>query len=145
MDAIDPPLTAAEEYAIGAFLRTTAWGIDRQGQVRSLAFFLGRYADLVAGVEDGFDYSIYEYEDDLSTRRCLNEILAAVGPALRTKIEEVVSPLDQRLRVASIQAAQPGSTQADPAEWWFYRIPKSPGPELGADLANNGIVPPEPG
>ena len=80
----------------------------------------------MAQVEKGYEGSIYEHTNDLSTRDVLEEILLKVARSLHAKLINAVQPWDDRLYEATRKITRPlapGLSQDAPA-WWF-RVPKN--------------------
>ena len=99
----------------------------------SLGALLRGWSDLVTQVERGYDDSIYEYTNDLSVRKRLDEVAAGAGPGLRAKLEGALAEDDRRFTAATEEAARPlGKSR------WARRVPTRRGGELADDLESLG-------
>src|SRR5215469_12338648 len=62
----------------------------------SLERLLQRWSNFVAEVANGYEDSIYEYTNDLSTRDILEAVVQQAPPPLRDRLSEVLHPIDRR-------------------------------------------------
>ena len=95
----------------------------------------------MAQVERGYEGSIYEYTNDLSTRDLLEEILLQVARSLHDRLSGVVRPWNERFHAATRKSTRPlapGVAKDAPA-WWF-RVPKHLSTELENDLRSESIL-----
>jgi ribosomal protein L16 Arg81 hydroxylase len=114
---------------------------ERAKRPLSLQKLLDRWSRVVAQVEQGYEYSIYEYTNDLSVRDLLEEILSETPQALRGKLAQAIQVWDDRFLEATRRVEKPLASTAtcDLSHWWF-RIPKSLEEELSEDLQAEGII-----
>ncbi len=99
------------------------------------------WARFVTAVERGYEDSIYEYTNNLSTRDLIQAILDKAPSQLRGKLLSVIEPWDRRF-LASTQAVEQSvmSRENGDAAPWHVRVPVHLGPELEADLRSEGML-----
>jgi len=101
----------------------------------TLGALLRGWSQLVTQVERGYDDSVYEYTNDLSVRKRLDELTAGAGPGLRAKLEAALADADRRFMAATEEARRPlGKSR------WAHRVPRRLVGELAEDLG--GLDPP---
>ncbi|MEJ1114249.1 hypothetical protein WBN73_07210 [Paenarthrobacter sp. CCNWLY172] len=90
--------------------------------------------------EEGYQWSIYEYENALEVRDVIGRVISApeLGsyPELRI-FAEAVAEIDERF--ASLLHAGP-SVLPEPAFWWHRNLPGHAGPDLAADVQTHYAV-----
>lgn len=90
--------------------------------------------------EEGYQWSIYEYENELGVRDVIDKVLTAselsAYPELPT-FAEVVAEIDDRF--ASLLRLGPSVLQ-DSAPWWHSSLPGYAGPDLVADAKSKYSV-----
>ena len=107
----------------------------------SLDLLVKKWSEFVAEVEKGYDDSIYEYTNDLSTRDLLQQIMDASNSTLRDKVLNAIQPWDNRLSQATRKVTRSLlSDRKHEQSWWWFRIPVNPGSELENDLRGEGIL-----
>jgi hypothetical protein len=134
-------LTAEEVGALDAIVEVLSDRAKHQHPC-SLTQLLHKWSHFVAQVERGYEASIYEYTNDLSTRDLLEEIILQAPQTLHDKFIEAVQPWDQRFEKVTWKAKHPVLPVVEgnvPCQWWF-RVPKHLGKELKADLHAEGIL-----
>ena len=94
----------------------------------------------VRAVERGYDDSIYEYTNDLSVRDRLESLVAGSSPTLRSKLREVLAPVDDRFELATEPAIRPLSATPGELGSWWQRVPKHREGELADDLEAMGHI-----
>lgn len=114
------------------------WGFARSFDLGDL---LKKWQTFVAGVENGYQLSIHDYEHDLSMRDLIEEVKDAVPLRLRQEIEAAIAPLDDRLSQATWLSEKPIAPPVEEGagEWWF-RIPHIAGSELRKNLLERGVL-----
>jgi hypothetical protein len=123
----DPDHPSAEQMAeVDAALDALAEGRSYRPTLNGL---IRGWRELVEQVEAGYDWSIYEYFNDLHVRAMLQAVIDAT-PSL-TWIKAEVAPLDDRFRAA---------TRARDTDALLDRVPRFPGPELAGDLDDPGAT-----
>lgn len=102
---------------------------------------LQHWEKFVQEVEAGYQLSIYDFTLDLSLRDALEEVKEAVPPRLRQEIEAALLPWDERFTLATQPSLSPieAGTEQNANPWWF-RIPKSAGPEMERYLLERGLI-----
>ena len=131
-------LTPQETALLNATLRRLS---RRAKHPITLEYLLQRWQDFVVQIERGYEDSIYEYTNDLSMRDLWEDLLRGVPQGLRQELSEWIRPWDERFYKATRGAERailPGARE--PLHWWWFRVPKRIGEELGADLRFEGIL-----
>jgi hypothetical protein len=101
----------------------------------SLNAMLRDWSDFVVAAERGYDYSIYDYTNDLSVRDQLEDVVQGAGPGLRAKLEGSLAEADRRFEAATEESARPlGKFGAATPPWWWRRVPRRRVGELADDL-----------
>jgi hypothetical protein len=116
-------------------------GMTSETHVRiTLGQLFREWASFVSEVERGYDDSIYEYANDLSTRAHLARIEGALSDQGQQALNAVLEPLDERFRRATKEIAAPliDLVKNDRPTPWFNRVPLQPGNELAEDLRSEG-------
>jgi hypothetical protein len=90
-----------------------------------------QWEQVVSMIEDGYDQNIYEYDNDLSVRQLIADLLE--DPSIRTHTEsawfvEAVDALDGRLR--AVMTDRP----IREGPWWRSHLPIVAGVELADGL-----------
>jgi hypothetical protein len=88
------------------------------------------WRELVQQIEAGYDWSIYEYFNDVHVRAMLQSVIDG-APAIRSWVEAEIAPLDERFRAVT----RPRETGE-----LLDRVPRFPGPELAGDLEDPGAT-----
>lgn len=104
--------------------------------VERMVFDWGNFA---RNLGEDFDTNIYDYQNDVWVRQSLQEILQATPEPLRSKIKSFVNDIDRRFLELTAPAPQPVINEAQPDQWWWWRLPCQYGQELRADLVKWGI------
>ncbi|MFF2522561.1 hypothetical protein [Streptomyces liangshanensis] len=114
-------LTAQEREAVHAALISV--GADRWagGQPCTFGGLLARWADEVAGVEQGYAWSAPELANDIWCRGALARVWRLLPPRVGSVAEPRLHQLDERFRAATIP--WPGRAD-DGGRWWTWRIPR---------------------
>ena len=96
----------------------------------------------VEQVHDGYPLGLDDYLNDLDGRQLLEEALELLSPGERETVLERLRAVDQRMKLMVTTwntclwgdgvAASQGWTPED--EWWYFSVPRSPGPLLREDL-----------
>lgn len=99
----------------------------------SVASLVAKWTDFTASVEEGYELTIYDYTNDLSSRDLLRELLDR-DPESREEILATTEPVDKRFMLATCQADGVLRPGAGPEEWWWHRLPRKQVGELKKDL-----------
>ncbi|HET9151252.1 MAG TPA: hypothetical protein VFN83_06010 [Gemmatimonadales bacterium] len=102
-----------------------------------------RWQEVVHSLEDHYPYTLDDYLNDMDTRTLLAGALGHLPKAEAGKIKEEIAASDKRFRMLTEPLDQClwGEDVArdegwEPErEWWYWRRPRDPGPDLEADLA----------
>lgn len=97
---------------------------------------------IAAQVEAGYPLTLDDYLNDLDVRQIIEVVLRSMP--------EPDGPLVNRLRHADARMLS-GTVPASRCvwgeggwtrrrNWWYYIVPRSPGPDLKADLAREGLT-----
>ena len=99
------------------------------------------WARFVVTVERGYEDSIYEYANDLSTRDLIQAILDKAPSRLRGKLLAWIEPWDRRFFASTkpVDKSVRSSGEGDAAPW-HARVPIHLGVELEEDFRSEGIL-----
>jgi hypothetical protein len=97
-------------------------------QRESLGELLRGWSDLVRQVERGYEFSIYDYTNDLSVRDRLERVVAGASP----QHQRALADADRRFTAATEESPRPLSTSK--TSWWWRRVPLRRVGELAEDL-----------
>ena len=134
-----PELSPEEAQELKRLLASLS---ERAKYPLSLNDLLERWKNFVHQVEQGYQHSIYEYTNDLSTRDLLEEILLGVPSALHDKLANIIAPPDKRFFDSTLEVARPllqGIDGESPNAWWL-RVPKKLTEQLEEDLRSEQII-----
>ena len=133
----------SDDDQIRRFLR--ARGVAEHVAAGGLDGLLAAWEATVGQVEDGYDLTLDDYLNDLDARQIIEVVLSAIpepdGPLL-DRLREA----DGRMRAATVPAG--GCVWADGAQddwherrnWWYFVVPRNPGPDLKDDLDRGGFI-----
>ena len=117
------------------FIRDFLEVADEKGARRtwSPAGYIDAWKAFVAACEEGYQWSIYEYENELGIRDVIDKVLTA--PELTAYPElsifaEAIADTDERF--AALLRSGP-SVLPEAAFWWNRNLPGRGGPDLVAD------------
>jgi hypothetical protein len=111
----------------------------------TLIGLLGSWCGLVEQVELGYQECVYEYANDVDSRRILERVASTGSPEAREALLAWLRTWDERYDEATVRASTPFLGRADPnspyaASPWHWRIPRRLVGDLKADLEDMGIV-----
>lgn len=107
----------------------------------TLEYLLEGWRKTVNAVEDGYEKSIYEYQNDLGQRDLLEDLIGVATADEERKLRAILRPLDERFLTATEEATRAlgREDKLDERPWW-NRIPRRRGQELLEDLRSEGFV-----
>ena len=110
---------------------------DPAGYINTL---IEQWAKFVAQeVEPGYEFTIYDYRNDVDTRTEIEEVLQVLSPEGRRQVESVLRPIDERFKRATFPLK--GSVWNHTLrQWWYCRAPKRMGDDLERDLRVEGLI-----
>ncbi len=91
-------------------------------------------------IKEGYDDSIYEYENDLSSRDLLQRIIDESTNPLHDKLIKIIGEMDEDFVKFTIKVNKPIVNIKEGKGWWWCRIPQKMGEELKNDLLFEGII-----
>ncbi len=111
----------------------------------TLQSLLASWQGLVEEVERGYTDSVYEYANDVDSRKILERVATAARPELADTLRQWLRPWDERYSAATVRARKPFHGHAEPdhpyaASEWHWRIPRRLEGELEADLRAMGVI-----
>ena len=111
----------------------------------TLLKLLDSWRGLVEQVELGYEESVYEYANDVDSRKILERVAAIALPQAREALLRWLKPWDERYDEATVRASTPFHGHADPASpyaasRWHWRIPRRLVGVLKVDLEDMGIA-----
>jgi hypothetical protein len=89
------------------------------------------WSALAMDAEEGYQYGLDEWKNDLSNRELLEEIVGSAG-ALGEKLGRLIAPWDERFKRATVRSAQPAGGFMKEGRllgryetgWWWFRYPQ---------------------
>jgi hypothetical protein len=129
-----------ESDAIQDFLRQR--GCPDEVIEGGLEGLLRDWERMVEQVEAGYDLGLDDYLNDLDGRQLVEDLLALAPPEERDEARDRLWAADVRMKglVRSTEACLWGEAVADSEgwtperNWWYFSLPRSPGPMLKDDL-----------
>ena len=102
---------------------------------------LSQWRRFVLAVEEGYQLTIYDYTNDLSTRDLLEKMVQQAPCGLLSRLKAQLAEWDRRFLAATRRVKRPllPALEGEPLDWWWYRVPKKPGRELLEDLRQEGL------
>jgi len=142
-------MTLIENDAVYAYL--VSRGCTPSALRRGLSGLLERWASVVAATERGQDESLDEWLNDMDLRDILAGALAAAAPRERRSSATRLDDADARFHATTERCpclwgeeiAQNNGWRPE-WQWWYFRRPGMPGPQLREDLLVHGFLRPEP-
>lgn len=114
-----------------------AWGYAPSFDLRRL---LETWKKAVESIEAGYQFSFYDYTNELAMRDEIEQVKVQVPTRLATEITAYVQPLDHRFQFAT-RPCEPLLPAIDqPDRYWWSRVPKRLEGQLLDDLMREGIV-----
>lgn len=102
----------------------------REPATGDTAYFLVRWARLIQSLDQPYQFSIYDYEDDLSARTILDELITLLGDSNEVQdLRAILEPLD------ALFLARTQPRQLPESNSWLNRVPLLTGEEMRRDLA----------
>lgn len=118
---------------------------------RGLAGLLDQWTAIVTAAERERDQSLDEWLNDMDLRDILAGALAAAAPRERWTAALRLDDADQRFHSLTVpcpclwgDAIAHTNSWRPEWQWWYFRRPTHPGPQLKEDLLVNGFLRPEP-
>ncbi|MEV7662798.1 hypothetical protein [Paenarthrobacter sp. NPDC089316] len=99
----------------------------------SPAGYINAWKSFVAGCEEGYQWSIYEYENELEIRDVIAKVLSASELTAYPELAifaDAIADIDGRF--AAVLRSGP-SVLPETAFWWNRNLPGHAGPDLVAD------------
>lgn len=109
---------------------------------RGLAGLVGAWEATVQAVASGYAFGLDDYLNDLDGRQLLEEALGAASDLERARLAPRLEAADARMRelleprercLWGEEVARYHGWEAA-ANWWYYGVPRAPGPDLAQDL-----------
>jgi hypothetical protein len=108
-----------------------------------LAGLLDRWKDVVASIRSGYPLTLDDYLNDMDLRQLIDDALPHTTSRGHKQAIVRLYQLDEGLRPHLIPAEQclwGAKAEAEKGwtadhNWWYFSLPRHPGPPLAADLA----------
>ncbi len=101
---------------------------------------LNRWAAFVNDVEKGYSLMLEDYTQELAIRDSVEDLKEKLPERLRSEVEGLLQPLDQRFRFLTRTTKEPLLPVELPVKFWWYRLPNAlHGDLLEAALAEHLI------
>ena len=123
---VSPPMfTTQEEQIIDSILQNFS---NKARYPLTLYQLIDKWSQFGSDLEMGYFFLIYDYQNDLSTREILQEIIAMAPESIQEKILRELLPIDKRFQ--QLTREMPYPILGDYRGWWWYRIPRKTGHEF---------------
>ncbi len=103
-----------------------------ESDLASFASLLKSYRELVRNL-DGYNFSIYDYDNDVSCRETIECVMELCEEGLRQKIEVVLQPLDDQFFCHTTEVKRLNGSK------WSVRLPRNPGEALKEDIDSENM------
>ncbi len=120
-----PKLSCDEARQLADSLQALSTRLGREVSLRGL---LTRWSGFVAEVERGYELTVYDFTNDLSTRDHIEEVLTALPGELQVRLAAKVKQTDERFMAATEGVVK--ALRDRPHEWW-KRVPKKRTTDFG--------------
>lgn len=127
-------LSREEAESLGPTLKRMSLIAHRPFTIDGL---LNAWQAFVSEVEIGYQYSVDEYTNDLSTRNLIQRLIDEAPSSARDKIMAAVETVDHRFDEATVEIETP--LRDWPFHWW-RRVPRLLLGSLKLDLAREGYA-----
>lgn len=109
---------------------------------KTLHGLINDWIRLIDEIERGYQFTIYDYTNDLSIRDFLEKIKTILSNDGQTKISELIKPIDEKFLAVTRVVNRPllESLNDEHQPFWWYRIPKRLEGDLEQDLHNEGFL-----
>lgn len=85
---------------------------------------LNTWRVFVAHVERGYPAGAYDYDNELSSRDLLQQLIEQGPLALQHELARQLEPWDARFRAATCENTEQCAHLERSTYWWRYRVPK---------------------
>jgi hypothetical protein len=116
-------LSKEEAAFLSEKVRPHSWG-DLAAQWANLTYSL-----------DGYDHSIYDYDNDVSVRLILQQAVEDASRDLQAKVARLLQEHDERFLNKTKSISRPRYE----GDIWHSRIPVNPGPSLQEDIDQGNL------
>jgi hypothetical protein len=130
----------SERDSVGLFL--AGRGCPEHVVRGGLDGLLHHWESVVEDVEEIYPLGLDDYLNDMDARQLLEEALAVAAPGERARISARLDAADERMQELLVDAGgclwgeararENGWTPA--GNWWYFRRPATPGPDLEEGL-----------
>lgn len=84
---------------------------------------------------DGYAFTIYDYDNDLSVRESLDRALQSCSAELREKAQASLQKLDDQFLQETVAAERKYGPNCEDCSFnWYSRLPRNPGDTLKEDI-----------
>lgn len=105
---------------------------------------LENWERVVADLERGYNLTFDDYLNDMDGRQLLQNALGLAPEEIRAAYRDRIATADRKAEAALLPSARCiwGQIVADDEgwkpekNWWYFRLPREPGPRLAGELKN---------
>ena len=108
--------------------------LNRYAEPHAFADLLGRWQRVTESLE-GYDFTIYDYDDDVDSRVLLQDALDRAPVDLQVKGWAVLRPFDEAFLIGTVWV----SRSRYPQGGWHARLPIKPGVTMQADIEDENL------
>ena len=105
----------------------------------SLVGLLGKWRDLGSAIERGYEWTIDDYTNDLTTRNFIDAVIERASIPLKSDVEQMLKPLDDDFISNTLPVVGTLPGVGVDKKWW-HRIPKKLVGDLKEDVEGLGLV-----
>lgn len=105
---------------------------------RSFNSLVNDYRLLVQSL-DGYAFSIYDYDNDLSPRVTLSQALKKCSPEIQSKVSSGLRSLDMLFEERTTLVKRSFDNGEPESDLWYSRLPARPGRELQDDIDSGNL------
>ncbi len=120
MESIMTKFSARDRSQIERVLRKYGPGLTK-----TLGDWLQKWVNVVSDIEKGYlNLYIEDYENDLSVRDILQEIIESLSFDGQELLMQLIRPIDERFLRSTRELKRPLKKDAPQHYFWWYRAPK---------------------
>jgi len=106
---------------------------------------VAQWEEATASVAGGYGLGLEDYLNDMDGRQLIADVIDLAPASVRKNLTSRVAKADTRIKVVlkPAEACLWGPAEAKTrgwtarSNWWYFRIPENPGPDLAEDLTTD--------
>jgi hypothetical protein len=113
-----------------------------------LAGLLTRWGEVVSSIQSGYPLTLDDYLNDMDLRQLIDDTLPHTSMRGHKQALVRLYQLDETVRPHLIQGdrclwgrkAEAENNWSPEQNWWYFSLPKNPGPQLATDLQSRRLA-----